>query len=67
MSLSWRRKERFLTNVMGWMTDPKTTQEIREKWIEIWSRADKDFGELVKEKCSGKEAGHPQMAGATKA
>ena len=56
-----------MTNVMGWMTDPKTTQEIREKWIEIWSRADKDFGELVKEKCSGKEAGHPQMAGATKA
>lgn len=61
------RKERFLTNVMGWMTDPKTTEEIRQKWFAIWSRADKGFGALVKEKCSGEEAGHPAMAGATKA
>ena len=61
------RKERFMTNVMGWMTDPKTTQEIREKWFAIWSKADANFGAMVKEKCSGEKAGHPAMAGATKA
>ncbi|CAL5220763.1 g2827 [Coccomyxa viridis] len=66
-SMDEGRKERFLTNVMGWMTDPKTTEEIRQKWFAIWSRTDKDFGALVKEKCSGEEAGHPAMAGATKA
>ena len=57
----------FTTNVMGWMTDPKTTQDIREKWFAIWSKADADFGAMVKEKCSGEKAGHPAMAGATKA
>ena len=56
-----------MTNVMGWMTDPKTTQDIREKWFAIWSKADADFGAAVKEKCSGEKAGHPAMAGATKA
>ena len=52
---------------MGWMTDPKTTEDIRQKWFTIWSRTDKDFGAMVKEKCSGEKAGHPAMAGATKA
>ena len=56
-----------MTNVMGWMTDPKTTQEIREKWFAIWSKADADFGAMVKKECSGEKAGHPEMAGATKA
>jgi hypothetical protein len=35
--------------------------------VDIWTRCDKDFGELVKSKVEGVPAGHPSKAGATKA
>ena len=61
------RKDRFLTHVVGWMSEPKCTQEIRDKWIQIWLRVDDAFGKLVKAKLEGAPAGHPSKAGATKA
>jgi hypothetical protein len=49
------------------MTEPKSTQEVRDSWVDIWTRCDKDFGELVKSKVKDAPAGHPTKVGATKA
>jgi hypothetical protein len=62
-----RRRERFLEHVLGWLTDPKLTQEVRNVWLDIWTRVDADLGAEVRDKVKDAPAGHPSKVGATKA
>ena len=41
------RKANFLKNIVPWMADPKLPDEARDRWVEIWSRADGTLGTEV--------------------
>lgn len=62
-----RRRQRFLEHVLGWLTDPKLTAEVRGAWLDIWTRVDARLGAEVRAKVGDAPAGHPSKAGATKA
>ena len=53
--------------MLGWLTDPKLTQEVRNVWLDIWTRVDADLGAEVRDKVKDAPAGHPSKVGATKA
>ena len=61
------RLGRFTKHVVSWMTEPKCTDTIRERWYDIWTKCDANFGADLKAKVQaanpGKEA-HP-LQGAT--
>ena len=64
-----RRKGRFTKHLVSWMTEPKCTDVIRQKWYDIWSECDASFGAELKAKVEAAEPSkhaHP-MAGATMA
>ena len=53
------RKGRFMKHLVSWMSEPKCNDIIREKWYDIWSKADAGFGaELRSEVESSKSETH---------
>ncbi|BDA47324.1 Catalase isozyme B [Coccomyxa sp. Obi] len=66
-SMDKDRRGRFLEHVVGWLTDPKLTQEVRDNWVDIWTRVDADLGAEVRAQVKDAPAGHPSKVGATKA
>jgi catalase len=44
------QRERFIENIEMWMTEPKTTDEVRSIWYDYWSQCDVDFGAELKSK-----------------
>ena len=42
------RKANFLKNLVPWMADPKLPAEARDRWVEIWTRADSTLGTEVR-------------------
>ncbi len=38
------RKQRFQKHVLQWMSDPKLTSEVRDKWMGWWARVDFNLG-----------------------
>lgn len=49
------QRERFLENVMMWMSEAKTLPVVRSKWLHYWSQADADFGKELKAACDEKK------------
>ena len=41
------RKANFLKGLVPWMADPKLPAEARDRWVDIWSRADSTLGTEV--------------------
>ncbi len=56
-----------MEHVVGWMTEPKCTMELRQAWLDIWMRCDKDFGQQLLAQVKDAPAGHPSKMAATKA
>lgn len=44
------QRARFIENLEMWMTEPKTTDEVRGIWYDYWSRCDANFGAELKAK-----------------
>lgn len=42
--MSPHRKQRFQKHVLQWMSDPKLTSEVRDKWMDWWGRVDPNLG-----------------------
>jgi catalase len=41
-------KKNFMENLEMWMTEPKTTDEVRGIWYDYWSQCDSSFGAELK-------------------
>lgn len=46
-SFSPDRQERFITRIVGALSDPRVTHEVRTIWISYWSQADKSLGQKI--------------------
>ncbi|MTV29100.1 hypothetical protein FTX61_27570, partial [Nitriliruptoraceae bacterium ZYF776] len=46
-SMSPDRQERFITRLVGALSDPRVTHEVRTIWISYWSQADKSLGQKI--------------------
>ena len=64
---TWRRLERFMEHVEGWLTEPKMTAEVKDAWLDIWDRCDKDFGAKLRSKVGSAPVGKQVLVGASKA
>ncbi|KAJ0725405.1 putative peroxidase [Helianthus annuus] len=41
------RQERFICRIVGALSDPRVTHEVRTIWVSYWSQADKSLGQKI--------------------
>ena len=46
---SWApdRQERFINRIVGGLSDPRVTHEVRSIWVSYWSQADRSLGQKI--------------------
>lgn len=68
--MSSKESEQLITVLSNWMADPKCTDEIRNRWNDIWQQVDGNLASSLKEAVAEKMkeepvAGHPEKKAAS--